>query len=163
MRRQGFASAALALEGLALRRRPRATIVKRLVRRAAAIHGVAVHGQLRLESMLTEVFRNYTSALGGLLDKALKVADDGEAILVFADVYHADEEALQAAAERCSDAGLETSAFVLRFPPKAFAEAHVPDRAVTDKMINTGYAAMYRGRLAGLRFVVPSALPRRTV
>jgi len=119
---------------------------------AARAAGLRADGRQGLDLLLHTVFRNNSSKLGHLLVKSIKIVEDdatGDAV-VFSDVYHVDENALEEVAKLCADHGLGVTGLVIRYPRTEYAEGYVPDASY--KMVNEGYPQLYRGCLAGLRF-----------
>lgn len=149
--RQHHASAADAFAALRPGRRVRKRHVHKKVLAAAKAFALKVHPRMGAACLINHVFKNNNSALGHLLNKSIKVVeeDDTGDVCVFSDVYHVSETNLDEIVERCTAAGTAVTAFVHDYPGLEFSQGHCPDRSA---ILNTGYAQLYRGCLAGLRF-----------
>lgn len=149
--RQRHESAADAFAALKPGRRVRKRHVHKKVLAAAKAFALDVDGRMGAECLINRVFKNNSSVLGTLLNKSIKVVeeDDTGDVCVFSDVYDVSETELDKIVERCTATGTPVTAFVHDYPELQFSQGHYPDRRT---MLNEGYAQLYRGCLAGLRF-----------
>lgn len=146
------ASAADAFAALRPGSRVRKRVVASRVCFAARAAGMRPDGRHSLDYLINTIFENNSGPLGDLLHQSIKIVQDditGD-VVVFSDVYHIDDAALERVAQLCSDHGLPTTGLVHKYPPGNFGSGYVPDNRF--KVVDGGYQHLWRGCLAGLCF-----------